>query len=121
MVHNYLSCASITEILLKSISVTKEIDSLYLAQSRQMDSSVFMDFVKYAPLRIFIFEESRSSHANHRHLFLIFNDSELKYTNSMGKIKIENIMYMYKYAHFAQYIAQIFFLFFCQLNTVEKV
>lgn len=119
MVHNYLSCASITEILLKSISVTKEIDSLYLAQSRQMDSSVFMDFVKYAPLRIFIFEESRSSHANHRHLFLIFN--ELKYTNSMGKIKIENIMYMYKYAHFAQYIAQIFFLFFCQLNTVEKV
>lgn len=51
MVHNYLSCASITEILLKSISVTKEIDSLYLAQSRQMDSSVFMDFVKYAYLK----------------------------------------------------------------------
>lgn len=51
MVHNYQSCASITEILLKSISVTKEIDSLYLAQSRQMDSSVFMDFVKYANLK----------------------------------------------------------------------
>lgn len=119
MVHNYLSYASITEILLKSISVTKEIDSLYLAQSRQMDSSVFMDFVKYAPLRICVFEENRSSHANHRHLFLIFN--ELKYINSMGKIKIENIMYIYKYAHFAQYIPQKFFLFFCQLNTVEKV
>lgn len=85
MVHNHLSCASITEILLKSISMTKEIDSLYLAQSRQMDSSVFMDFVKYAPLRIFIFEESRSSHANHKHLFLIFN--ELKYTNSINTVK----------------------------------
>lgn len=100
MVHNYLSCASITEILLKSISVTKEIDSLC---SEQTDG--FISFHGFC--KICIFEESRSSHANHRHLFLIFN--ELKYTNSMGKIKIENIMYMYKYAHFAQYIAQKFF------------
>lgn len=63
-----------------------------------MDLLVFMDFVKYVFLRIFVFEENRFSYVNYRYLFFIFN--EFKYINFMGKIKIENIMYMYKYVYF---------------------